>query len=191
LQIGVVSDVHGNAVALARALEVMGPVDEFFCLGDSISEYRFSNEVVALLKDRAFLTIQGNHEEVFFSRVGEKTRSAAWIDLELMQWLSIQPRQRRVHRDGKELLLVHSTPWPPGGEYVCSHHSDFSRFGDTTAKIVLYGHTHQPVVRRLRDTLVVNPGSAGESRASDGSLELSCAVIDLTNVAARIIRFSV
>jgi len=30
----------------------MGEIDELICLGDSIYEYRFSNEVVRLLKDR-------------------------------------------------------------------------------------------------------------------------------------------
>jgi len=32
------------------------------------------------------------------------------------------------------------------------------------ASVVIYGHTHQPLIRRLGDTLVVNPGSAGQRR---------------------------
>jgi putative phosphoesterase len=190
MQLGIVSDVHGNSKALCRAMELMAQADEWVCLGDSISEYRFSNEVVALLRDHGFITIQGNHEEIFFSRLGERTRSAPWIDRELMQWLEIQPRQRVLHREGKEILLVHSTPWTPGGQYVCAHDPDFWRFGQTTADILLYGHTHQPVVKFAAKTLVVNPGSAGEARASDGSFEVSCALLDVTNLCARIVRFS-
>jgi putative phosphoesterase len=190
LLIGVVSDVHGNSAALLRAMQLVGHVDEWICLGDCISEFRFSNEVVALLRDRGFITIHGNHEEVFFSRLGERTRSAPWIDRHLMQWLGAQPRRRVLHREGKELLLVHSTPWPSGGQYVCTHDRDFWRFGETTADILLYGHTHQPVVQRARNTLVVNPGSTGEPRITDGGGELSCAVLDVTHTDARIIRFS-
>jgi putative phosphoesterase len=107
-----------------------------------------------------------------------------------MQWLGTQPRSRVLRREGKELLLVHSTPWPSGGQYVCSHDRDFWRFGQTTADIVLYGHTHQPVVQRVHNTLVVNPGSAGEPRVTDGDGELSCAVLDVTQTDAQIIRFS-
>ena len=43
----------------------MGDVDELLCLGDSIFEYQFSNEVVARLIERHAHIIQGNHEEVF------------------------------------------------------------------------------------------------------------------------------
>jgi predicted phosphodiesterase len=64
------------------------------------------------------------------------------------------------------------------------------RFGETTADILLYGHTHQPVVQRARNTLVVSPGSTGEPRITDGGEELSCAVLDITHTDARIIRFS-
>lgn len=187
--IGVVSDIHGNAPALHRALELMGPVDELLCLGDSISESRFSNDTVALLRDRGFLTILGNHEQVFLSRLGERTRTAPWIDPALMSWLAGQPSRRTLQRQGRELLLVHSTPWEPGGEYVCGHDVAFARFGETSADVVLYGHTHLPLVRRVRNTLVVNPGSVGESRATDGGPGLSCAVLDLAALDAKIIRF--
>lgn len=32
------------------------------------------------------------------------------------------------------------------------------------AGVIVYGHTHQPLVREVGDTLVVNPGSAGHRR---------------------------
>ena len=32
------------------------------------------------------------------------------------------------------------------------------------ADIVIYGHTHRPLVRELRGTLVLNPGAAGPAR---------------------------
>jgi len=189
--IGIVSDLHGNALALLRAMELIGAVDEWVCLGDSIREYRFSNEVVALLRQRGFTTIQGNHEQIFYSPVGARSRAAPWIDPELMGWLAVQPNRRVLHREGKEILLVHSTPWPSDGRYVCAHDRDFHRFGETTADIVLYGHTHEPVVTRVGHSLVVNPGSTGESRLRNETLQMSCAVLDVTQASARIISFSI
>jgi len=66
LKFGIVSDIHCNAAGLRRALALMGDIDELICLGDSIWEYRFSNEVAQLLREQRAHTILGNHEEGFF-----------------------------------------------------------------------------------------------------------------------------
>jgi putative phosphoesterase len=188
--IGIVSDIHCNAPALKKAMELMGEVDERVCLGDSIREYRFSNEVVALLRDYRFITIQGNHEEVFFSRHGERSRAAPWVDRDLMQWLQAQPDRRILQREGADILLVHATAWSSGGQYVCAGDREFARFGQAAADIVLYGHTHEPVVARAGHTLVVNPGSTGEPRLRNARMEMSCAVLDVGSLSARIICFA-
>ena len=47
--LGIVSDLHCNIQGLDKALELMGDVDQVLCLGDTIYEYRFSNEVIARL----------------------------------------------------------------------------------------------------------------------------------------------
>ena len=39
-----------------------------------------------------------------------------------------------------------------------------SIFADAGADFVLYGHTHAHVVRRIGNTTIVNPGSAGDGR---------------------------
>jgi predicted phosphodiesterase len=66
VKVGIVSDIHCNAAGLAQALALMGDIDELICLGDSIYEYRFSNEVVGCLRQRDARVIVGNHEEYFF-----------------------------------------------------------------------------------------------------------------------------
>ena len=80
--------------------------------------------------------------------------------------------------DGKRILMVHSTPWEPRGSYVLPTSSELDRFGEADADIVLYGHTHRQVVRRVGRVLVVNPGSAGEARDPSNGRQLSCAVLD-------------
>ena len=45
MKLGIVSDLHCNIDGLERALEIMGPIDGLLCLGDSINEFGFSNEV--------------------------------------------------------------------------------------------------------------------------------------------------
>lgn len=178
MRIGIVSDLHCNQHGLLRALDIIGDVDELICLGDSVYEYRFSNEVIEILRDRAAHTILGNHEEGFLGPQGVRARAADWIDPALLGWLADRPPRLMVEIGGKKLLLVHSTPWEPRGTYVYPHSSLIERFAEADADFVLYGHTHHQLVRRVGRVLVINPGSAGEARDSGNGRQLSCAVLD-------------
>jgi putative phosphoesterase len=187
--LGIVSDIHCNAAGLREALALMGDIDELICLGDSIWEYRFSNEVAQLLKERRAHTILGNHEEVFFGPLGERARARADNDLALMDWLEARPHRQALDYGGKRVLLVHSTPWEPRGAYIHPDSAELARFAEADADIVLYGHTHRQVARRVGRVLVVNPGSAGEGRDASNGRQLSCAVLDLGSEEVRIIDF--
>ena len=178
MKVGVVSDLHCNVAGLAQALELMGDVDELICLGDSIWEYRFSNEIVRLLKERGAHTILGNHEEGFLGPQGARARQPEWIDRSLLDWLAERPHRLELRLGRKKLLAVHSTPWEPRGTYVYPHDTLLDRFGEAGADFVLYGHTHHQLVRRLGRVLVINPGSAGDARDTGNCRQLSCAVLD-------------
>lgn len=189
MRIGVVSDIHCNAAALARALDVMGPVDELFCLGDAIYEFRFSNAVVEKLRARDAHVIRGNHEEAFFSPAGARARAAPSVDPDHADWLAAQPLRKRLMLDGVDFHLCHSTPWEPRGAYVIPEDPALLRFADTDAHVVLYGHTHRQLVRAIDGTLIVNPGSAGDARDARNGRRLSCAIVDTSPLTARIIDF--
>jgi putative phosphoesterase len=178
LRVGIVSDLHCNLAGLAQALTLIGDVDELICLGDSIWEYRFSNEIVGLLKERGVRTILGNHEEGFLGPQGIRARQAAWIDRSLLRWLAERPHRVEMRLGEKKLLAVHSTPWEPRGAYIYPHSSLLERFAEADADFVLYGHTHHQLVRRCGKVLVINPGSAGDARDSSNGRRLSCAVLD-------------
>jgi putative phosphoesterase len=189
VKIGIVSDIHCNGAGLAEAIALMQQVDELICLGDSIYEYRFSNEVVRLLKEREAAVIQGNHEECFFGPPGARARRRAGFDPLLMAWLADRPHRRELTLGGKRLLLVHSTPWEPRGAYVYPESGLLDRFAEAEADFVLYGHTHQQLVRRIGRVLVINPGSAGEARDHRNGRRLSCAVLDTASEEVEILDF--
>lgn len=189
MKVGIVSDLHCNLQGLDLALQAMGDVDELLCLGDSIFEYQFSNDVVARLKQRGAHIIQGNHEEVFLSAAGVRAREREGIDPVLLGFLAEQPHRRSLELGGKRFLLVHSTPWEPRGDYVHPHSASLDRFGQADADFVLYGHTHCQVVKRIGSVLVINPGSAGDARDSRNGRKLSCAVLDLVSEEVRIIDY--
>jgi len=189
LKFGIVSDIHCNAAGLRAALALMGDVDELICLGDSIWEYRFSNEVAQILMEREAHTILGNHEECFFGPLGERARARTDNDRELMEWMENRPHRIELERGGKKLLLVHSTPWEPRGDYILPESALLDRFGEADADFVLYGHTHRQVVKRLGRVLVVNPGSAGDARDHHNGRLLSCAVLDTVSDEVCVIDF--
>jgi putative phosphoesterase len=189
VRLGIVSDIHCNAAGLAQALEMMGDIEALICLGDSIYEYRFSNDVVRLLKEHDAEVIVGNHEEYFFGPQGARARARDGVDPALASWLASRPSRREFSIAGKRLLLVHSTPWEPRGAYVHPHSPLLDRFGEADADFVLYGHTHQQLVRRIGRVLVINPGSAGEARDHRNGRQLSCAVLDTASEEVELLDF--
>lgn len=189
MKLGIVSDIHGNLGGLQAALGVMGPVDELLCLGDSIYQYRFSNEVVGLLKSVGARMILGNHEEVFLSEAGSHAREKEGVDQDLLAFLADQPHRRMLTYGRKTVLMIHSTPWEPRGEYIYPHNEKLALFAEAGADFILYGHTHAQVVRRIGGVVVVNPGSAGEGRYTSDGLSLSCAVLDTETGEARVIDY--
>jgi putative phosphoesterase len=190
LKVGIVSDLHCNLQGLDLALAAMGDVDELLCLGDSIFEYKFDNGVIARLRERNAHIIQGNHEEVFLSSSGDRARARPDIDPELLQFLADQPHRRYLQFGNKRLLLIHSTPWEPRGEYVHPHSSKLRRFAEADADIVLYGHTHCQTVQRIGSVLIINPGSAGDARDSRNDRQLSCAVLDTVTDEVTVIDYA-
>ena len=54
------------------------------------------------------------------------------------------------------------------------------------AGLVVFGHSHQPVIRQVGSTLAVNPGSAGRQRFRD---PVSCALAEIADgrVTARLV----
>ena len=159
----------------------MGEIEELICLGDSIYEYRFSNEVVQLLKDREAHVILGNHEECFFGPHGARARARGGIDPALAEWLANRPHRAELAAHGRTVLLVHSTPWEPRGTYVHPP-AGCSRFAEAEADIAL--RPYPPAARPpYRQSVGNQPSSAGRrgARPRNGR-QLSCAVLD---VAAR------
>ena len=178
MRIGIVSDLHGNIEGLNLALERMGAVDEVLCAGDAFDQYRFSNEVVARLREIGARYILGNHEEVLLSPQGVRAQERDYVDGNLLEWARERPRTIRTRVDGKTLFMFHSTPWEPYGEYLYPHDRELGCLGDLDADFAIYGHTHTRLARQIDGTLVVNPGSAGVPTDNGAGRHLSYAVLD-------------
>ncbi len=176
MRIGIVSDIHCNAAALERAVEQMGDIDELLCAGDACYQYRFSNEVAALLQQYGGRYVLGNHEEILLSAAGARAQASPSVDQSLLEWTRDQPQLIRTAIGAKQLLMFHATPWAPYRDYLFPHDPKLQRLAEEEADFIIYGHTHAPLVKRIGRALIINPGSAGEMRGTEQVL--TYAVLD-------------
>jgi putative phosphoesterase len=180
VRIGLVSDVHCNAQGLEAALAQLGTLDLLLCAGDIVLQYRFSDDVISLLRAHDAVAIQGNHDKILLSPHGDAVRRSGQGERAHWDWLAALPMQRRLDVDGWRLLLAHGAPWDEPSSLHCEYvyptdAARLPRIARHDAEIVVLGHTHFPMLQRQGGTLVVNPGSCGEARNRD---LLSCGLID-------------
>ncbi|MCH7811274.1 MAG: YfcE family phosphodiesterase [Chloroflexi bacterium] len=178
MRLGIIADVHGNAEGLRRALDLMGPVDELLCAGDAVYQFRFSNEVLALLRERDARYILGNHERVLLGPWGEGARSSPKVQRDLLDYMAGQSYQLQTQLDGRKLVLVHGSPFDPHDEYLYPNSPNLQKLAQIEADFIVLGHTHYHMAQRVGRALVVNPGSCGEPRDHRNGFRLSCAVLD-------------
>jgi putative phosphoesterase len=190
MKIGIISDIHADPRALRRALEDMPSTDALLCPGDAISEYRFCAETVEILRQAKALCIQGNHELVLFGG-----RNPAYLKqcleifpAEALDFLATAPVSRDLEFDATKVLLVHASPWEPYDEYIYPGSARLARFGTLSCDLVCFGHTHVPLIQKVGDVTVVNPGSCSQPRDQDR--RGAYAVFDTYAREAAIYRFS-
>jgi protein phosphatase len=176
VKIVIVSDVHANLAALKAFPEEH--YDQLWCLGDLVNYGPKPHEVIQGIRDRAAVTIRGNHDHaVGFSvdpqcslpfkklaaETGRYTKLAcAKEDIEFLRSL---PTHREIRVDSTRFYLVHAAPTDPLFGY-CPERSE--RWQDELkwidADVLIVGHTHTPFVRMIGKTTVLNPGSLGQPK---------------------------
>jgi len=169
MKYAVMSDVHANPTALAKALDDARScgAETFVCLGDIVG-YGPSPDASITLSREALgnLVVVGNHDAALlremsmdsFSRRAQKSIAAQrlMISDENLGWLAERPSLIRegsllfvhgdVHRDGDALKAGFGYVFRP--EDVKSVLSAVDGMG---VNIVFVGHTHEPVAWRKTD----------------------------------------
>jgi putative phosphoesterase len=190
MKVGVVSDLHNNVAALEYALDHLVGCDLVFNLGDLVSDYRVSSDIIRLTRDRGLLSIAGNHEKAILLHPGSTLRNR--LSPDDLAFLKSLPPRRELTLDGRSVVVAHGAPWDDPTDYRCQYvyahdTSALLRLSNVDADIVLLGHTHTAMSLRLGSVLVVNPGSCGEAR--DRAIGLSFAELDFA--AGRVTTYQV
>jgi predicted phosphodiesterase len=172
LRLAIVSDIHGNLMALDAVItdiETQG-IDEIWCGGDVAWGGPWPSECIARVREAGWPTVRGNTDvwltgdpQTFTEEEDrlelKRLADAHGIDEDDALWLLNLP----LGHSGKgSMLLVHGTPDSPlEGPMPDAPAGEFAPY-QGRADIVIYGHVHRAFVRRLADgTLVCNTGSVG------------------------------
>jgi predicted phosphodiesterase len=180
MRIVALADVHGNLRALEAVLADIDrwSPDVIVNLGDCVSGPLQAAATADLLRDRAFLTVRGNHDRNLTERsavdLGPSDSAArAQLSEAHLAWLASLPPVAVLEDDAAGgVLLCHGTPLHDetylletaraGGAGLASPDEVQSRLGEVARHIVLCGHSHVPrAVMLPNERLIVNPGSVG------------------------------
>ncbi|RQG95237.1 metallophosphoesterase family protein [Natrarchaeobius chitinivorans] len=184
MKVGLISDVHGNRVALEAVLEAMAPVEKVLCAGDVVGYNPWPGDCVDELRRRGVPTVMGNHDAAVadeapfrfngMARAGVEYAREALTD-DQREWLADLPAER-LECDGR-IKLVHGHPDDPDRYTRYTYPKEFSPRLLEDEDVLVLGHTHVQGVERFAEGIVVNPGSVGQPR--DGDPRAGYAVVDL------------
>ncbi|WP_318567749.1 metallophosphoesterase family protein [Salinigranum marinum] len=181
MRLGVISDLHGNRVALDAVLADMPAVDSLVCAGDVVGYNPWPADCVAAVRDREIPTVMGNHDRAVASDSSFGFNSMAQAGVayardhladDALAWLAALPDERTL-LDGR-VKIVHGHPDDPD-RYT--YPADFAPGLLDGEELLVMGHTHVQHHAVFAEGIVVNPGSVGQPR--DGDPDAAYAVVDL------------
>ncbi|HSX29863.1 MAG TPA: metallophosphoesterase family protein [Candidatus Saccharimonadales bacterium] len=170
--IAILSDIHGNYIALEQVLKAIDElgITDIYCLGDNVGYYPQVNEVCDALRERKAKAVIGNHDwymlaDSFCPRSQTVNDTLTYqkkiISKENLEWLKGLP----VHLEYKGLKMVHGGWTDPLDEYLREPTKEY--FSKVGGKYFASGHTHLPRVEDYGDKIYCNPGSVGQPRDGD------------------------
>lgn len=175
-KIAVISDIHGNIVALEAVVQDIQRrnVEAVINLGDHVSGPLWPQETLEYLKRQDWMHILGNHDRQLFEQHPtlhsqsdrHAYQSLTHDDLDWFRTLSFQLELQ------PEIVTFHGSPLNDtiylletiehGRTRLATLREIKERLGSSPGSLMLCGHSHLPRVVEMPDNqLFVNPGSVG------------------------------
>lgn len=179
--IAIISDVHGNYVALSRVLEEIDKldIDKICCLGDVVGYYSQVNECCDELRKRNAKCVMGNHDWYMAAGV-ECQRSRSVNDCLKYQKKVITEENLHWIRTFNTIMKIDNVNMVHGGwnnpidEYLDV--SDKTYFDRIDGDFFASGHSHVQGIYKFREKIYCNPGAVGQPR--DGDCRAAFATFD-------------
>ncbi|GHO66131.1 metallophosphatase family protein [Ktedonobacter sp. SOSP1-52] len=183
MRIAIISDIHGNQVALEAVLQDLDsqpPVGQIIIAGDLCLNGPRPKEVLDIVQGLHCPVIQGNVDKEVVDDNGvsgpKKRNIIAWtreqIGREGIDYLAQLPFSYRVHNpDGSDILVVHANP--QNVEQAIFPNAQDEELTELLASVeqnvgaLVFGHLHIPYIRRWHSLLLFDVGSCGLPRDED------------------------
>lgn len=174
MRIALIADIHGNFVSFQAVLEDINKnhVDQIVFLGDVATTGPQPKEAVTLLRSLGCIGITGNHEDYLLN--AEKKNQSRWAntlnwceaqlsadDLDYLR--SFQPWTTIKLDKKNDLLCFHGSPRSNMDIILPTTPDDVleQMMNGHAATVMAGGHTHIQLLRRYRNSLLINVGSVG------------------------------
>ncbi|MEM4245002.1 MAG: metallophosphoesterase family protein [Candidatus Nanoarchaeia archaeon] len=179
MKIAIIADIHSNFEAFREVLThlKLQRVSKIFCAGDVVGYNANPNECCELVSKEKIVCVKGNHDAVsldlksldWFNSYAQA--ALKWtnkiLSKESKGFLEKLPEVYEETIERRKVFMVHGSPHDHLFEYVYPNSSDSllnSIIGEAKADILIVGHTHVPMIRKLGGKLFINPGSVGQPR---------------------------
>jgi len=179
-RIAIISDIHGNCIALKTVLDDIEnqDIDSVICLGDIATLGPCPRETVRMIKNLSCPCILGNHEQ---SLLHPNNLDQYGIDemilKESVHWC-IKKLDSEDFTFFRSFVSTYTLDLGENLKMLCYHGSPFSTIEailpdsnneaiqrlldlDDDINIVVGGHTHFQLYRKYGEKIIVNPGSVG------------------------------
>jgi putative phosphoesterase len=185
MRIALISDIHGNRVALDAVLASLErqPPDQIVCLGDVAATGPQPREVLAQVQALGCPVVMGNADAFLLnpdlSQAGGVPQAVLDIDLWNVEQLgdeertfmhSFQPTVELPLDSDHSLLCYHGSPRHFEDKILPATPVEAleEMLAGANGTVLAGGHTHEPMVRVFGQQLLVNPGSVGLPRVWEG-----------------------
>tara|TARA_B100000767_G_C19731109_1_gene521723 strand:+ start:951 stop:1643 length:693 start_codon:yes stop_codon:yes gene_type:complete len=193
MKICILSDIHGNYDALKKCLVEAKKNDAeiILCLGDYVGYYYEPEKCIDLLIKEKAICIKGNHENILLDLLKDKKKLPLFvskygngINLALkklkkkhLNFIKKLDDNKEIVIDNLRFLLSHGSPWDANRYIYPNKFKNYiNKFNKYNYDFFLLGHTHIQMKKRIKNNIVLNPGSVGQPR--DGDDLAKWAIID-------------
>jgi putative phosphoesterase len=177
MRIALLSDIHGNDVALRAVLADIGKrgVDQIMCLGDVATLGASPQRTVDLLGELNCPCIMGNHDAFLLEPALVKAYTQAAPVIEAIDWCRNELSREsfeylrtfkpiiELPLGSNSMLLYHGSPRSNVEDILATTSPELldTLFEGQQATVMAGGHTHVQMLRQHRGRLVLNVGSVG------------------------------
>ncbi|MBR4965326.1 MAG: metallophosphoesterase family protein [Lachnospiraceae bacterium] len=192
MKIAVLSDIHGNYVALKACLDVAlaQGIDTFVFLGDYVAEFPYPQRTLEILyemRDKyTCYFIRGNKEDYWITRKYDK--DCIWRDGNHTVGAMHYTYEHQTEKDlnfyqglkicetiqvpgATDLVICHGSPDSNTQKLQKDNEATRKYLEESPYPYIIYGHIHRQGIIECGRTKAINPGAVGVPAGSDGKTQ--------------------